>query len=107
MAWVNCRVRREPSLVPPTCSPPDGPSADASMAADAEWVIADTSAVLAYVADEPEAKTVAGYRSRLAIPFIALTELTYLAWQRQGEEEAVGHYTLVTKWGRPILWPDE
>ncbi len=77
------------------------------MAADGDWVVADSSAILAYLANEPEAKTVADYRSRLAIPFIALTELTYLTWQRQGEEAAVGRYTLVTKWGRPILWPDE
>lgn len=77
------------------------------MAADPHWVIADTSALIAYLADEPGAKTVAGYHSRLAIPFMALTELTYLAWQRQGEEAAIGRYTLVTKWGRPILWPDE
>ena len=77
------------------------------MPADSDWIILDTSALAAYLAYEGGARTVITYRHRLAIPFITLTELTYLVWQRRGEEEAVAQYTLVTKWNRPILWPDE
>jgi len=77
------------------------------MPAESEWVILDTSALVAFLAGETGAKAVATYRHRLAIPFMALTELAYLVWQRLGEEAAVTQYTLVTKWDRPILWPDE
>lgn len=77
------------------------------MPADPDWIILDTSALVAFFANEPAARLVATHRSRLAIPFISLTELLYLLWKRQGEEEALAHYTLVTEWGRPILWPDE
>lgn len=77
------------------------------MAADPSWVILDTSALVAFFANEPGAQTVAAHRSRLAIPFVTLTEFLYLLWKRRGEEEAVARYTLVTEWGRPVLWPDE
>lgn len=77
------------------------------MAANPDWVILDTSALAIFLADEAGARTVASYHHRLAIPFVTLTELTYLVWQRQGEEEAIARYTLVTKWNRPILWPEE
>lgn len=77
------------------------------MPVEADWIILDTSALVAFLAQEAGAKTVAAHRAQLAIPFIVLTELTYLVWHRRGEEEAVAQYTLVTKWGRPILWPDE
>ncbi len=77
------------------------------MAADPNWIILDTSALVAFFANEPGAHTVSRHRSTLAIPFIVLTEFMYLIWKRQGEEEAVARYTLVTEWNRPILWPDE
>jgi len=77
------------------------------MAAEAEWVILDTSALVAHFSSEPGCEVVAKYRHRLAIPFVTLTEFVYLIWKRQGEEEAVSRYTLVKKWDRPLLWPDE
>ena len=77
------------------------------MAADSDWIILDTSALLLLFTNEPGAQTVAAHRDRLAIPFISLTEFMYLIWRRHGEDEAVARYTLVTEWKRPILWPDE
>ncbi len=72
-----------------------------------EWVILDTSALAAFLGNEPGGRAVAVYHHKLAIPFITLTELVYLVSKRQGEEEAVAQYTMIRKWGRPILWPDE
>lgn len=86
---------------------PDGKNDDESMPDTADWIILDSSALIAFLAKEPRAQAVTSYRSRLAIPFIALTELMYFVWRRLGEEEAVAHCTLVTEWNRPILWPDE
>ena len=77
------------------------------MAADSDWVILDTSALLLFFTNEQGAQTVATHRHRLAIPFITLTEFMYLIWRRYGEEEALARYALVTEWNRPILWPDE
>lgn len=77
------------------------------MASEPEWVILDTSVLVAFFTDEAGAKLVAVHRARLAIPFVTLTEMVYILWRRFGEEAAMAQYTLVTKWGRPLLWPDE
>lgn len=69
--------------------------------------VLDTSAVVAFLADEPGAQDVGKYRLVSGIPFIALTELYYLVSSRKGKEEADHIYGLVKSWALPILMPDE
>jgi len=46
-------------------------------------VVLDTSALIAYLTNEPEAEHVAGLKSKAALPFMALTELYYLVTGRK------------------------
>lgn len=77
------------------------------MPVTADWVILDSSALIAFFANEPGADAVQSYRQRLAIPFVTLTELVYRIWQRHGEKAAMAHYAMVTEWNQPIFWPNE
>jgi len=74
---------------------------------DAFSCIWDTSALITYFADEPGADQVEASRRHAAIPFMALSELYYLIWQRQGKASADTLYGLVRSWSRPVLMPDE
>jgi predicted nucleic acid-binding protein len=67
----------------------------------------DTSALVAYLANESGSQIVARCRNAAAIPFIALTELYYLIWSRKGRVEADFHYGIVKSWKLPILLPNE
>lgn len=69
--------------------------------------ILDTSALLAYLANEEGAGKLHPLKDKLEIPFIALTELYYLTWQRQGKGAANHVHGLVKSWNFPILMPDE
>lgn len=69
--------------------------------------VLDTSAILAYLAKEPGANRVESLKSDAAIPFMALSELYYILWQRRGKAEADTIYGLVKSWGLPVLYPDE
>jgi ribonuclease VapC len=69
--------------------------------------VLDTSALIAYLAAEPGADHVQAVRKTSAIPFVVLTELVYLTWQRHGDIIAKETFSQVRSWGLPILFPDE
>jgi len=67
----------------------------------------DTSVLIAYLAEEKGGEELEKIKKESAIPFIALSELYYLTWQKQGKEKANETYVLVKGWQLPILYPDE
>ena len=69
--------------------------------------VLDTSALIAYLVAEAGADHVQAIYKQSALPFIVLTELFYLTWQRQGPLVAQETYTHVRGWQLPILFPDE
>ena len=69
--------------------------------------IFDTSAVIAYLADEKAAARVHALKPKAAIPFMVYSELYYLIWQRKGKAEADTFYGLVKSWDLPLLMPNE
>ncbi|MCM8813097.1 MAG: PIN domain-containing protein [Candidatus Omnitrophica bacterium] len=69
--------------------------------------ILDTSAIIAYLADEPGADIVAGVKDKSAIPFIALSELYYIIFRKRGKPEADKIFGLVKSWAASILYPQE
>ena len=69
--------------------------------------ILDTSALIAYLANEKGAEKVNGIRSEASIPFVALSELYYLVWKRKGKAEANKIFGLVKSWQLPVILPDE
>lgn len=69
--------------------------------------VLDTSAIIAYLADEAGAARVQILKPKAAIPFMAYSELYYLVWQRQGKPQADTLYGLVKSWEIPLLLPNE
>lgn len=69
--------------------------------------VLDTSAVIAYLAAEAGADQVQTVHKHCALPFVVLTELYYLTWQRQGPLVARQTYSHVKSWQMPIVFPDE
>lgn len=69
--------------------------------------ILDTSAVIAQLANEPGANKMARIKSQSYLPFIALSELYYVIWNKNGRAEADRYYGIVKGWGMPILQPNE
>ena len=69
--------------------------------------VLDTSAIIAYLTNEPGSSRVASVKSESAIPFMALSELYYLVWRKTGKAEADLTYALVKSWGLPVLYPTE
>ena len=69
--------------------------------------IFDTSSLLSYLLGEPHGKKLLGLRSKAALPFVALTELYYILWQKVGKESADITLGLVKSWHLPLLIPDE
>ncbi len=67
----------------------------------------DTSAILAYLHGERGGKLVALVAGSCSIPFMALTELYYITWQKTGKATADAMYGLVKSWGMPVLMPEE
>ncbi|MBI2095939.1 MAG: PIN domain-containing protein [Candidatus Omnitrophica bacterium] len=67
----------------------------------------DTSALICYLAEEKEAGEVAKVKTASSIPFIALTELYYLLWEKRGKAEADNIYGLVRSWRLPTVFPNE
>jgi predicted nucleic acid-binding protein len=67
----------------------------------------DTSSVLCYLLAEPHGKKILSLKSEAALPFIALTELYYILWQKAGKESADTTLGLVKSWHLPLLLPDE
>jgi predicted nucleic acid-binding protein len=69
--------------------------------------ILDTSALITYLADEKGAIRVLGFLPESKIPFICLSELYYLVWNKRGKAEADKIYGVVKSWNLPILYPNE
>lgn len=69
--------------------------------------ILDTSAIIAYLGGERGAKKVESLKNKSAIPFIALSELYYLVWNKKDKAEADNIYGLVKSWDVCVLMPDE
>ena len=69
--------------------------------------ILDTSAIIAYLSGEKGAKKTADLKDKSAIPFMALSELYYLIWNKRGKAEADNIYGLVKSWHLSCLMPDE
>ena len=67
----------------------------------------DTSSVLCYLLAEPHGKKLFSLKSKAALPFVAVTELYYVLWQRAGKETADTTLGLVKSWHLPLLFPDE
>jgi len=75
-------------------------------AAGVSYVL-DTSAVIAYLAGERGSAGVEALKSISALPFMALSELYYVVWQKKDKAEADRMYGLVRGWHLPILYPTE
>ena len=69
--------------------------------------VLDTSAILAYLHGEKDGKLLATVAGSSSIPFMALTELYYVTWQRAGKAKADAMYGLVRSWDMPVLMPGE
>lgn len=67
----------------------------------------DTSALIAYLANEKGAGYVSKILLRCKIPFICLSELYYLIWNKKGKAEADKIFGIVKSWRLPILYPNE
>jgi len=70
-------------------------------------LILDTSALIAYLCDEKGASQVEKLLPSSSLPFICLSELYYLIWNKKGRAEADKIYGLVKSWGLPVLFPNE
>ena len=69
--------------------------------------VLDTSALIAYLANEEEAGHVLKILPESSIPFICLSELYYLIWQKKSRAEADTIYGIVKSWNLPVLYPNE
>lgn len=69
--------------------------------------ILDTSALITYLADERGALDVLKLLPESKLPFICLSELYYLVWNKKGKAEADKIYGTVKSWNLPILYPNE
>lgn len=69
--------------------------------------ILDTSSILAYLHGEKGGNLLSLVAGASSIPFIALTELYYITWQKTGKARADTIYGLVKSWHIPIFMPEE
>jgi predicted nucleic acid-binding protein len=67
----------------------------------------DTSALIAYLAQEPGGERLAEVRHAAAIPCVVVTELYYTTWRRQGQPLADVTIQHVLGWHLPLLTPNE
>lgn len=72
-----------------------------------EGFVLDTSALIAFLADEKEAASVLKVLPLSKLPFICLSELYYIVWQRKDRAEADRIYGIVKSWNLPVLYPTE
>ncbi len=72
-----------------------------------EGFVLDTSALIAFLADEKEASEVLKVISLSRIPFICLSELYYIVWNKKDRAEADRIYGIVKNWDLPVLYPNE
>ena len=78
----------------------------ASAKRQAAYVL-DSSAILAYLLDEPEAARVEALHAQASLPFIALSELYAALWLRFGQAKADEALASIRQWNLPWLWPTE
>ena len=69
--------------------------------------VLDTSALIAYLAQEEGGDRLKQLRSSAALPFIVLTELYYVVARKQGQTLADDTVHYVLAWHLPILTADE
>ncbi len=67
----------------------------------------DTSAVIAYLAQEAGADRVQQVRTTASLSFITLTELYYVTWRQHDQVLAERAVQDVLTWKLPILCPDQ
>lgn len=69
--------------------------------------VLDTSALIAFLADEKEASAVLKVLALSRIPFICLSELYYIVWSKKDRAEADRIYGIVKSWNLQVLYPNE
>lgn len=69
--------------------------------------VLDTSAILAYLHGEKGGDKIIPLKGLFSIPFMAITELYYIVWQKKGKVEANRVYARIKSWNIPMLLPDE
>ena len=66
-----------------------------------------SSALIAQLVNESGAAKIAQIKPHAFLPFIALSELYYIIWNKKGKAEADRFYGIVKSWGMPVLQPNE
>lgn len=69
--------------------------------------VLDTSAIVAYLAQESGGDCLADIRSSAGVPFVALTELYAVMWRKHGQVTADETVQSVLGWHLPLLTADE
>lgn len=69
--------------------------------------VLDTSAVIAYLAQEPGGERLKEVRGAAGLPFITLTELYAVMWRKHGQVAADETLQSVLGWHLPVLVADE
>lgn len=69
--------------------------------------VLDTSVIIAYMAGEAGGHKLSELKNKSAIPFIVLSELYYIIWNKKGKEYADNFYGIVKSWELPVLQPTE
>jgi predicted nucleic acid-binding protein len=69
--------------------------------------VLDTSALVAYLTEEPEASAVAKIRKHALLPFMVVSELYYLTYRKHDQMLADEVIQQVLSWKLPLLTVDE
>lgn len=69
--------------------------------------VLDSSAILAYLLNEPQAARVGAIHRQASLPFITLSELYAALWLRFGQAKADETVAAIREWRLPWLWPTE
>ena len=67
----------------------------------------DSSAILAYLLNEPAAAKVNSIHGQSSLPFIALAELYAALWLRFDQAKADEAVAAIKEWRLPWIWPTE
>lgn len=67
----------------------------------------DSSAILAYLLNEPHASRIDALHAQASLPFIALSELYAALWLKFGQPKADEAIAAIRAWQLPWLWPTE
>ena len=78
----------------------------ASSKREARYLL-DSSAILAYLLNEPEAARVHTLHQEAALPFIALAELYAAIWLKAGQAKADETIAALRAWQLPWVWAAE